>query len=57
MTLSDLHVATTTRVADELNEGRSNSYAEMRRMKGIRTAAESEKETIFLNDENDNGLT
>ena len=51
MTFSDLSVYTSMRIADDLNEGISTFYAELKRIKGILDAAKNDRTTLFLIDE------
>ncbi len=51
MTFSDLHVITSMRISDDLNEGVSTFYAELKRIKYILDAAKSDDKTLFLIDE------
>lgn len=47
----DLHIYTSMRIADDLNEGVSSFYAELRRIKAILDAARRNRNTLFLIDE------
>lgn len=51
MELSDLQIITSMRIADDLNEGISTFYAELKRIKRILDAAEQDQRTLFLIDE------
>jgi len=51
MACSDLNLVTSMRVADDLNEGISTFYAELKRVKGILDTCKSERNTMFLIDE------
>lgn len=51
MTCSDLHLATSMRIADDLNEGISTFYAELKRIKMILESSEHDPDTLFLIDE------
>jgi ABC-type cobalt transport system substrate-binding protein len=51
MTFSNLHIVTSMRVADDLKEGISTFYAEMKRIKKILDSAETDDSTLFLIDE------
>lgn len=51
MELSNLHIITSMRIADDLNEGISTFYAELKRIKRILDAAEHNHSTLFLIDE------
>jgi hypothetical protein len=51
MEFSDLHIITSMRIADDLNEGISTFYAELKRIKRILDAAERDYSTLFLIDE------
>lgn len=51
MMCSDLHVISSMRIADDLNEGISTFYAELKRIKRILDAAECDHNTLFLIDE------
>lgn len=51
MSFSDLQLATSMRIADDLNEGISTFYAELKRIKGILDAAKTNSNTLFLIDE------
>lgn len=51
MTCSDLHVITSMRIADDLNEGISTFYAELKRVKEILDHAAADTNTLFLIDE------
>ncbi len=51
MTLSPMKIMTSMRVTDDLSEGVSTFYAELKRIKGIIDLAKTEKNTIFLIDE------
>ena len=51
MVFSDLHIITSMRIADDLNEGVSTFYAELKRIKKILDAAKFNHSTMFLIDE------
>jgi hypothetical protein len=51
MSCSDLNIVTSMRVADDLNEGISTFYAELKRIKMILDTCKSERNAIFLIDE------
>jgi DNA mismatch repair ATPase MutS len=51
MVFSDLHIFTSMRVTDDLNDGISTFYAELKRIKKILDAAKSNRNTVFLIDE------
>lgn len=51
MTFSDLKIITSMRILDDLNEGVSTFYAELKRIKLILDAAENDQRTLFLIDE------
>jgi hypothetical protein len=51
MVCSDLHIITSMRIADDLNEGISTFYAELKRIKRILDASEHNHGTLFLIDE------
>ena len=51
MRLAILNVATSMRLADDLNEGVSTFYAELKRIKAVIELAEKQPNTIFLIDE------
>lgn len=51
MVCSDLHIFSSMRIADALNEGISTFYAELKRIKEILDAAQSDPSTLFLIDE------
>ncbi len=51
MVFSAFHLYTSMRVADDLNEGISTFYAELKRIKGILDAAQNDPSTLFLIDE------
>lgn len=51
MVLSDLNIITSMRIADDLNEGVSTFYAELKRIKKILDAAKLNHSMIFLIDE------
>ncbi len=51
MSFSDMNVITSMRIADDLNEGISTFYAELKRIKMIIDNARSNKNTLFLIDE------
>ena len=51
MILSDLHIVTSMRTFDNLSEGVSTFYAELRRIKGVLDAAKRDRNTRFLLDE------
>jgi hypothetical protein len=51
MTFSDLHLTTSMRVSDDLKEGISTFYAELKRVKRILDTAEMDNRTLFLIDE------
>ncbi|MBR0599628.1 MutS family DNA mismatch repair protein [Sinanaerobacter chloroacetimidivorans] len=51
MTCSDLHIITSMRIADDLNEGVSTFYAELKRIKGILDNSRNDRNTLFLIDE------
>ena len=51
MVFSDLHIITSMRIADDLNEGVSTFYAELKRIKKILDAAKCNHSTMFLIDE------
>jgi hypothetical protein len=51
MVCSNLHIFSSMRIADDLNEGISTFYGELKRIKGILDAAQSDRSTLFLIDE------
>ncbi|MGL6200968.1 MAG: MutS-related protein [Lachnospiraceae bacterium] len=51
MRCSDLHLVTSMRIADDLNEGISTFYAELKRIKMILGTAGKDQGTLFLIDE------
>lgn len=51
MSCSDLHVVTSMRIADDLNEGISTFYAELKRVKHILDTAKEDRSALFLIDE------
>jgi hypothetical protein len=51
MVCSDLHIVTSLRIADDLNEGISTFYAELKRIKQILDATKSDPNTLLLIDE------
>lgn len=51
MATGDFHIYTSMRIADDLNEGVSSFYAELRRVKAILDAARLDRNTLFLIDE------
>lgn len=51
MECSDLHIITSMRIADNLNDGISTFYAELKRIKKILDSAEHDHNTLFLIDE------
>lgn len=51
MTCSNLHIVTSMRITDDLNEGVSTFYAELKRVKGILDASKGDRNTLFLIDE------
>lgn len=51
MSCSAFHIVTSMRIADDLNEGISTFYAELRRVKSILDAAQKDQFTLFLIDE------
>lgn len=51
MVCSDLHIVTSLRIADDLNEGISTFYAELKRIKQILDATKYDHNTLFLIDE------
>lgn len=51
MEISQLNVITSMRIADNLNEGISTFYAELKRVKSIIETAKKEPQTLFLIDE------
>lgn len=51
MSFPPLHIMTSMRLADNLDEGVSTFYAELRRIKKIIALAENQPETLFLIDE------
>lgn len=51
METGDFHILTSMRIADDLNEGVSSFYAELRRIKAILDAARRDRCTLFLIDE------
>lgn len=51
METGDLHIYTSMRVADDLKEGVSSFYAELKRIKAILDAARRDRNTLFLIDE------
>lgn len=51
MVFSDLHIITSMRIADDLNQGVSTFYAELKRIKKILDAAKFNHNTVFLIDE------
>lgn len=51
MLCSDLHIITSMRIADNLSEGISTFYAELKRIKRILDAAGQDSDTLFLIDE------
>lgn len=51
MICSDLHIITSMRIADDLSEGISTFYAELKRIKGVLDAAKNDSSTLFLIDE------
>lgn len=51
MTFSPVNIVTSMRIADDLSEGVSTFYAELKRIKGIIELAKKDSNTIFLIDE------
>lgn len=51
MTCSNLHIVTSMRITDDLNEGVSTFYAELKRVKGILDSSKGDRNTLFLIDE------
>lgn len=51
METGDFHIYTSMRIADDLNEGVSSFYAELKRIKAILDAARRDRYTLFLIDE------
>ena len=51
MVCSDLQIITSMRITDDLNEGISTFYAELKRIKRILDSSESDQNTLFLIDE------
>lgn len=51
MTCSSMEIMTSMRISDDLNEGISTFYAELKRIKGVIELAKKEQNMIFLIDE------
>lgn len=51
MSCSDMHVVTSMRIVDDLREGTSTFYAELKKIKRIIDLAEQDRHTLFLIDE------
>ena len=51
MLFSDFHIITSMRISDDLNEGISTFYAELKKIKAIINMAEENENTIFFIDE------